>query len=95
MAAPRRPNSGYLNTNKKNSEKQPDFRAEIPVDSKFIKGLADAAAKEGGAFVYMAGWKGVSQKTGDPYVSLQLTSEKYQPPERREPQASEKEETPF
>lgn len=94
MAAPKRPNTGYLNSNKKSSDRQPDFRAEIAVDSKFIKGLADAAAK-GGAVVYMAGWKGTSQKTGDPYISLHLNSEKYQPPERREPQASEKEETPF
>ena len=79
MAQPKKPNQGYLNSNKKGNEKHPDFRAEIPIDAKFIKGLADAAA-EGGASIYMAGWKGVSQKTGEPYVFLRLDSEKYQKP---------------
>ena len=80
MAQPKKPNQGYLNSNRKGNDKHPDFRAEVPVDAKFIKNLADAAA-DGGAVVYMAGWKGTSQKTGEPYVFLRLDSEKYQRPE--------------
>jgi uncharacterized protein (DUF736 family) len=79
MAQPKKPNQGYLNSNKKGNEKHPDYRAEVPVDAKFIKGLADAAA-DGGAAIYMAGWKGISQRTGEPYIFLRLDSEKYQKP---------------
>ena len=80
MAQPKKPNQGYLNSNKKGNDKHPDFRAEVPVDAKFIKGLADSAAN-GGAVIYMAGLKGTSQRTGDPYVFLRLDAEKYQRPE--------------
>ena len=70
-------NQGYMNTNNKSSDKHPDFRAEVPVDSSFIKGLADAATGEG-AVIYVAGWKGVSQKTGDDYIFVKLDSIKFQ-----------------
>ena len=80
MATVKKFNSGYLNSNRKTNERHPDFRAEVPVDAKFIKGLADAASS-GGAVIYMAGWKGTSQRTGDPYVFLKLDAEKYQKPE--------------
>ena len=88
MAAPKKPNQGYLNSNRKGNDKHPDFRAEVAVDSKFIKGLADAAG-EGGAVIYMAGWKGTSQKTGDPYVFLRLDSEKYEPQPKPSPKTGQ------
>lgn len=90
------PNQGYLNSNRKTSERHPDFRAEVGVDSKFIKGLADAA-KDGGAVIYMAGWKGVSKRDGEPYVFLRLASEKYQPPADKNAKAdfAAAEDTPF
>ena len=93
MATVKKPNQGYLNSNRKGNDKHPDFRAEVPVDSKFIKGLADAAS-DGGAVIYMAGWKGTSQRTGDPYVFLRLDSEKYQSDVSQTPRVT-KEETPF
>ena len=87
MAQPKKPNQGYLNSNKKGNDKHPDVRAEVPVDAKFIKGLADAAAN-GGAVIYMAGWKGTSQRTNDPYVFLRLDAEKYERPEGSKPQST-------
>jgi len=93
MATAKKVNSGYLNTNRKASDKHPDFRAEISVDAKFIKGLADAASS-GGASIYIAGWKGTSGRTGEPYVFLRLDSEKYQRadagdnPQRPHPQSN-------
>ena len=78
MAAVKKANQGYMNSNNKSSEKHPDYRAEIPVDSAFIKGLADAAGA-GGAVLYIAGWTGVSNRDSQPYVFVRLASEKYQP----------------
>jgi uncharacterized protein (DUF736 family) len=93
--APKKPNQGYLNSNKKASDKHPDFRAEIPVDARFIKGLADSAAA-GGAVIYMAGWKGVSQRNGEPYVFLRLDSTKYQAPARHDqPDRGSSDDVPF
>ena len=81
MAQAKKPNVGYLNSNRKASPKHPDFRAEVPVDARFIKNLADAASKgDGPAMVYIAGWKGTSEKSGEDYVYLKLDSEKYQKP---------------
>ena len=78
MANNATPNQGYLNTNSfKKHDKQPDFRATVEVDSAFIKGLAEAAAN-GGASIFIAGWKGVSKRDGEAYVFLKLASEKYQ-----------------
>jgi len=90
----KKPNQGYLNSNKKANDKHPDFRAEIPVDSKFIKGLADAA-KDGGAVIYMAGWKGESSRDGQSYVFLRLDSVKYQAPARTNGDSPQSEDTPF
>jgi len=88
MAQAKKPNVGYLNSNRKASPKHPDFRAEVPVDARFIKNLADAASKgDGPAMVYIAGWKGTSEKSGEDYVYLKLDSEKYQKPEGSTPRA--------